>query len=492
MEITIGKFTLETLTSGMYDRPKDLFREYIQNAVDSIDVAVSEKQVTKEKARIDIEIDKEGRRIRISDNGTGIGIDNAVHYLLDIGHSPKRFTHARGFRGIGRLAGIAYCCKLIFETSAVGEEKRTIVEFDAKTLRERMLNGSIDIDLLSLISDVVTIKVEQEARTKHYFNVVMKGVEDTDDILDAEKVLQYLEQVAPIDFDKTFGWGKIIKSKLRVFGFSPSSYNICVGDGRTCTPVKKAYRDTVISDRLRKLEDYIYDIETKLFTYNGETVAYLWYAKTSFYGTLQNEAIKGIRVRKGNILIGDKTNLNHIFKDERFNGWLLGELHILSDRLIPNARRDEIEKNAAYAALIADLRAWADGISYEIRKISNQRSTDKKAQRIIELAHSETAPDVEATTTVVVPEVTLISKAETEQVNHTELVAALDMLIGAQQSSTKYKALNIQSNITIEQKKVLERVFDILYLNHSQQANTLITEIIRGFITKNVTASMIL
>lgn len=40
MEITIGKFTLETLTSGMYDRPKDLFREYIQNAVDSIDVAV--------------------------------------------------------------------------------------------------------------------------------------------------------------------------------------------------------------------------------------------------------------------------------------------------------------------------------------------------------------------------------------------------------------------------------------------------------------------
>lgn len=36
METTIGKFTLETLTSGMYERPKDLYREYIQNAVDSI------------------------------------------------------------------------------------------------------------------------------------------------------------------------------------------------------------------------------------------------------------------------------------------------------------------------------------------------------------------------------------------------------------------------------------------------------------------------
>ena len=488
MEITIGKFTLETLTSGMYDRPKDLYREYIQNSVDSIDLAVSEKQLTKEKAQIDIEIDQEGRCIKISDNGTGISTNNAVQYLLDIGQSHKRFTNARGFRGIGRLAGLAYCDNLIFETSAVGEDKRTVVEFNAKTLRERMINESVDIDLISLISDVVKIKVEQEAQTKHYFKVVMTGVEDIDDILDMEKILQYLEQVAPVDFDKSFKWGNIIKSKLRVYGFSQSSYNICIGDGVIHNPVKKAYSDTVISDRLRKLEDNICEIETKVFNYGGETVAYLWYAKTSFYGTLQNEAIKGIRMRKGNILIGEKTTLNHIFKDERFNGWLLGELHILSDRLIPNARRDEMEKNAAYSALIADLRYWADGISYEIRKTSNQRSLDKKAQRIIEISNNEAFPKLEGIKTFVVPEITLQSKAETEQVNHTELVAALDILIGSQRPSTKYKALNLQSNITIEQKKVLERVFDILCSDRNQQS-TLITKIIREFIPKSMTIS---
>jgi molecular chaperone HtpG len=489
VEITIGKFTLETLTSGMYERPKDIYREYIQNAVDSIDIAVSEKLVKADKARIDLEIDKERRSIRISDNGTGIGVDYAGKYLLDIGHSPKRFTNARGFRGIGRLAGLAYCHTLVFETSAAGEDKRTVIEFDAHTLCERMLNENVDIDLLSLISDVVTVKVEQEARTKHYFNVIMTGVEDTDGILDVDKVQEYLEQVAPVDFNKSFGWGKIIKSKLRAFGFTPSSYSIFVGDGTTRAPVMKAYHDTVISDRLRKLEDNISEVETKVFTYDGETVAFLWYAKTSFYGTLQDEAIKGIRVRKGNILIGDKTTLNHVFKDERFNGWLLGELHILSDRLIPNARRDEMEKNAAYAAMIVDLRTWADGISYEIRKISNQRSSDKKAQRIIEFAQNETVPDIEATTTVVVPEATLIAKAETEQVNHTELVTALDILIGAQQSSTKYKALNLQTNITIEQKKVLERVFDIICVDESQQSNELITKIIKEFVP-NTTAAI--
>jgi len=484
MEITIGKFTLETLTSGMYERPKDIYREYIQNAVDSIDIAVSENLVDTTKARIDLEIDKERRSIRISDNGTGIGIDYASKYLLDIGHSPKRFTNARGFRGIGRLAGLAYCSTLIFETSTSGEDKRTIIEFDAQTLCERMLNENIDIDLLSLISDVVMIKIEQETRSKHYFNVVMTGVEDTDGILDVDRVREYLQQVAPVDFDRTFSWGKIIKSKLRVYGFAPSNYNIFVGDGKTSTSVMKVYHDIVISDRLRKLKDNISEVKTMVFNYEGETIAYLWYAKTSFYGTLQDEAIKGIRVRKGNILIGDKSTLNHVFKDERFNGWLFGELHILSDRLIPNARRDEIEKNAAYATMIADLRTWADDISSEIRKISNQRSLDKKAQRIIEFAQNKPTPDIESTATVVMPELTLMEKAETDQVNHTELVTALDILIGAQQSSTKYKALNLQTNITIEQKKVLERVFDILCNYNNQQSHILITKIIKEFIPR--------
>ena len=484
MEIAIGKFTLETLTSGMYERPKDIYREYIQNAVDAIDNAIAQSVVKEEKAQIELGIDKKSRTIRVSDNGTGIGVDNADKYLLDIGRSPKRFTNARGFRGIGRLAGLAYCHTLIFETSALGEDKRTIIEFDARTLCEKMLDEDIDVDLLALISEVVTVKVEQEARTKHYFNVVMTGVEDTDGILDVDKVQEYLEQVAPVDFDKAFGWGKIIKSKLRVLGFAPASYNILISNGETSIPVKKAYCDIVISDRLRKLEDNIAEVETRAFTYNGETLAYLWYARTSFYGTLQNEAIKGLRVRKGNILIGDKTTLNHIFKDERFNGWLFGELHILSDRLIPNARRDEMEKNAAYAAMIEDLRIWADDISSEIREISNQRSSDKKAQRIIEIAQSKTALESESSTTVVIPEVTLLRKAETEQVNHTDLIAALDILIGTQQSGTKYKALNLQTNITVEQKKVLERVFDILCNNKEQQSDALITKIIRGFVPK--------
>lgn len=39
-ELIIGKYTLESLTNGMYASPLDMYREYIQNSVDSCDDAV--------------------------------------------------------------------------------------------------------------------------------------------------------------------------------------------------------------------------------------------------------------------------------------------------------------------------------------------------------------------------------------------------------------------------------------------------------------------
>ena len=42
MEIEIGKFTLESLTTGMYSEPESCYREYIQNSVDSLDSALAE------------------------------------------------------------------------------------------------------------------------------------------------------------------------------------------------------------------------------------------------------------------------------------------------------------------------------------------------------------------------------------------------------------------------------------------------------------------
>ena len=66
-QLLVGKYTLESLTSGLYVSPLDLYREYVQNAADSIDQAVSNDILKENDAIITIEIDSSSRNICIRD-----------------------------------------------------------------------------------------------------------------------------------------------------------------------------------------------------------------------------------------------------------------------------------------------------------------------------------------------------------------------------------------------------------------------------------------
>ncbi len=106
----IGKNVIETLTSGMYADSMYIFREYIQNAADQIDVAVEEGILkSKDDGIIEITIDSEDRRIIIKDNATGISENSVLQFLGDVANSAKDGEKRKGFRGIGRLGGLGYC-----------------------------------------------------------------------------------------------------------------------------------------------------------------------------------------------------------------------------------------------------------------------------------------------------------------------------------------------------------------------------------------------
>lgn len=92
-----------------------------------------------------------------------------------------------------------------------------------------------------------------------------------------------------------------------------------------------------------------------------------------------------MRVRKGNILIGDNRTLNNIFRESRFNGWTQGELFIVTDDLIPNARRDDFEQNEAYYKFIEKLQ---DGVGCQMTKAireASQLRNDSSAKIINEI-----------------------------------------------------------------------------------------------------------
>ena len=117
----------------MYVDPLAIYREYIQNAADAIDEArVTNLLGAKENGQVEIDIDLEQRSVRVRDNGTGIPAAEFENRMTSFGASAKRGTNARGFRGVGRLSGLAYCQELIFRSRNVGEAQVSELRWDCR------------------------------------------------------------------------------------------------------------------------------------------------------------------------------------------------------------------------------------------------------------------------------------------------------------------------------------------------------------------------
>jgi molecular chaperone HtpG len=222
----------------------------------------------------------------------------------------------------------------------------------------------------------------------------------------------------------------------------------------------KPYTDVLVSDRVKHTEERIQDVIVKPFYREGQVSAILWYAQTNFNGTVLDNLTKGIRIRKGNILVGDCFTMSRFFKEDRFNGWLVGELFVLDVDVIPNSRRDDFEQNEAYDILIQQIKEWATQISKDIRKASYQRSLSEASRKVVETedVNSLMVED----TDFCGDEFSLISSEESFEVAQVDLFDKLAVLLGTKDKQTKYAALNINSKLTSEQRKTLERVFDIV------------------------------
>ena len=89
-DYVFGANILESLTTGMYQDSKIIYREYIQNACDQIDKAIEEGILKSEEGCIRIWMDHEKRTIIIEDNATGIPFSSFIQSLGNIADSDKQ------------------------------------------------------------------------------------------------------------------------------------------------------------------------------------------------------------------------------------------------------------------------------------------------------------------------------------------------------------------------------------------------------------------
>ena len=353
----IGKNLIEILMYSMYDDAKVVLREYVQNAYDAINEAVEHGILESTKyGHVNIILDSKHRSVRINDNGTGIVKKLAAKKLLDIADSFKDGKNTAGHYGIGRLTGLQFCERLIFKTSAKGENEYTQVVFDSNLAREILNDSNDHRNAEEVVNSISSVSSGKESADAHYFEIEMENIRaDYSQLLDEESVREYLEEVAPIDYSTTFK-NLLIKTSeipphLKVQRDNLKSIQLSINN---LVDIRKRYGIKIegTGDPIKTL--HYFDVIDDEYGF----LAWGWFAITAFTKAIPvKDRNRGIRLRKKNIQVGTANLLDKYFEESRGNNYFYGEVFAVHDNLRPNSDR---------TALVATPEA---GRFYELIKV---------------------------------------------------------------------------------------------------------------------------
>ena len=375
-EYVFGANILENLTTGMYQDSRVIYREYIQNACDQIDAACKLGLLSdKSEGRIQIDIDSERRTITIEDNATGIPREQFRKKLANIADSDKLVGESKGFRGIGRLCGLAYCREMVFTAKYPGEDTVSVMTCDAQKMRDLISQNTHGHKCTAdeVLQQIYHFSSEPwEAREEHWFRVELRDVNrESQDLLDLLEIKNYLSFAAPAPYRNTF----LFRQKIYEYADSLSrpldEYRIELNGEQ----VFKKYGTRFPTS---KGEDEIFDLTFKNFyDPQGKLIAWMWVGLSRFKAIIDKScAMRGIRLRKENIQIGGADALQKLFREDRGNHYFIGEVFALSPELIPNSQRDYFNENPTRLWFETELR---DYFNEELHRLYHEGSTINSA-----------------------------------------------------------------------------------------------------------------
>jgi molecular chaperone HtpG len=371
--LVIGKDILELLSTSMYVDPMSMYREYIQNSADAVDLARA-AGILKGPGRVDIRIDQSARSVFIRDNGCGLAQGDFVHHLTALGSSKKRGTRARGFRGVGRLAGLAFCQELIFRARQDGEDNVHELRWDSREVRALLRSADNSSDLREIVSKTIqTRDVPGRGWPLRFFEVELRGmVRHRDDrLLNEDLVANYLAQVAPVSFSPDFRFGEQIRTFLETHGVKLGAIELNIADRGA---VYRPHRNSMAMGKSG--ETQFLELTTSYTPgRDGGVAAATWILHHDYRGALPSiSLVDGWRFRCGDLQVGDNSLLQSLFPESRFNSWCVAETHVLDPRILPNGRRDHFEQNTYYFDLINHLTPHARDIAQRCRTSSIARN----------------------------------------------------------------------------------------------------------------------
>lgn len=374
-----GKKLLKMLMFSTYSDARMIYREYIQNACDSINEAVKLNILSQKKdGHINVNIDYYNNRITIKDNGTGIKAEAAESTLIDIANSKKDGYTTAGYFGIGRFMGAGFCDKISFRTSYKGEAAGTEIVFDNQLANRIIADDDDDRSATDVIDAITTTTQYDEQADEHYFIVTLQGINASYPVLlDENEISAYLQQVVPIDYKMPFRNNLIrtnIPNDYTVLFSDLDIYQVSLND---IIDIRKTYRQAVIvksgEDDIKKLHFF------KLEDDDFGLLAWGWYGIAALEGEIKDEDVnRGIRLRIHNIMIGNHDRLNPYFKQPRGNNYFVGEIHVVHRNIIPNTDRSNLAPSPEAARLELKFTEYFTNLTQIYNLANDFKNTLKK------------------------------------------------------------------------------------------------------------------
>ena len=342
----------------MYGDPRHTLREYVQNGFDAIREAKRSKQLS---GRGEVRISYFENEIRIRDNGAGVSASAAWDTLTSIGASKKDRRKDAGFRGIGRLAGMAYCEILQFRTSFLGEKEVSVITFNAAALLEGMdPDEGGAIELTDLLSSNVTLDQSETIDVEvHFFEVALIGLDNAPDELKyVVDVKRYLRETLPLCYDPEWDQAdQILEEYQKYFGQKIPIIDVVLIEDDQETHLTKHYGNEY------KYSKGPINLDTLQFFDDGDGGRFWgWVGCMKEPGAITDKYTRGIRIRVRNIQVDGTEIFDGLFRNfspsyARFNSYYVGEFFINPSFIVPNARRDGFEETKEWVSIKSDFVA---------------------------------------------------------------------------------------------------------------------------------------
>jgi hypothetical protein len=386
------------LSNELYPRKLEIVREYIQNASDALDSFRRIAEHIDDSTSLQIKMSIQGKSLLIWDNGIGMDSEE-IEKLRRVAYSEKKAGEEAGYKGIGRLAGIAVANKLVISSTSYGDSQLHKFEFWARDFREDIASKKRDGQqepasvVINRHTTIATFDVDPR---EHYTMVELREIDDDhSELLDPAQLRELIGDIAPVGFAPDFAYGERLTAKLmeHVPDYSPKTVWLSTARGDRAQ-IYKPYRDTMTLAEPQFIE--VFDPVDQ-----QQLLAYCWYSTKgkAMLGKIrpagrkfvvdgstptEKKRLAGLVFKLFGFSVGDRNLPLRILwkKDYTRSLWFTGEIHIVNKDVKPTTdRADFVDNDTRRRLYTASGERIAKALNKRAQVISDLRQAYDRAEK---------------------------------------------------------------------------------------------------------------